>query len=260
MPQNSSIENQLMTTFLEQKFEIGESNDIEMYKQFVINYVKIEQCVAVLSDYQSDKSYIYAGSFGSIFGLPDKNCVIDSAFEQCIFNKIDAEDLVERHILELNFYGFLKEIPKEQYSNYSTLSRLRIKDSVEKCSYINHRTIYLNTFKNGSISLALCLYLPSTDLQPRKGIDGKIFNIKTGEVIESEKYKNITDNILSKREIEVLTSVAKGNKSEQIATELHISVYTVRRHRQNIIGKLKVTNTAEAVRTAMIMGIISLKN
>lgn len=258
MPQNSSIENQLMTTFLEQKFEIGETNDIEKYKQFVINYVKIEQCVAVLSDYQSDKSYIYAGSFGSIFGLPDENAVIDSAFEECIFTKINSDDLVERHVLELNFYQFLKEIPKDEYSNYSTLSRLRMKDSNDKITYINHRTIYLNTFNNGSISLALCLYLPSTDLQPRTGIDGKIFNIQTGEVIEPEKYKNNTKNILSKREIEVLTSVAKGNKSEQIATEMHISVYTVRRHRQNIIEKLKVTNTAEAVQTAIIMGVISL--
>ncbi|WP_223704773.1 response regulator transcription factor [Flavobacterium potami] len=247
-----------MNTFLEQKFEIGESNDIEMYKQFVTNYVKIEQCVAVLSDYQTDCSYIFAGNFGSVFGLPNENSIIDSAFEECIFSKINSEDLIERHVLELNFYEFLKGIPREEYCNYSTLSRLRMKDSNDKITYINHRTIYLNTFNNGSISLALCLYLPSTDLQPRAGIDGKIFNIKTGEVIASERYKNNTENILSIRETEVLTSVAKGNKSEQIAAEMHISVYTVRRHRQNIIEKLKVANTAEAVQTAIVMGILSL--
>ncbi len=256
MPQNPSIESQLMTTFLEQKFEVEESNDIEMYKQFVANYVKIEQCVAVLSDYRSDCSYIYAGSFGAVFGLPIENSVIDSAFEECIFTKINADDLLERHVLELSFYQFLKEIPKEEYSNYSTFSRLRMKDYNEKNIYINHRTIYLKTFNNGSISLALCLYLPSTDLQSRSGIDGKIINIKTGEVIASERYKNNTESILSKREIEVLNSVAKGNKSEQIAAEMYISVYTVRRHRQNIIEKLKVTNTAEAVQTAFAMGII----
>ncbi|AWK06518.1 helix-turn-helix transcriptional regulator [Flavobacterium crocinum] len=256
MSQNPSIENQLMTTFLEQKFEVEESNDIEMYKQFVANYVKIEQCVAVLSDYQADCSYIYAGSFGAVFGLPDEKSVIDSAFEECIFTKIIADDLLERHVLELNFYQFLKGIPKEEYSNYSTFSRLRMKSTAEKNIYINHRTIYLKTFSNGSISLALCLYLPSTDLQSRTGIDGKIINIQTGEVIESEKYKNNSETILSKREIEVLSSVAKGNKSEQIASEMHISVYTVRRHRQNIIEKLKVTNTAEAVQTAFAMGII----
>lgn len=258
MPQNSSIESQLITTFLEQKFEIEESNDIEMYKQFVANYVKIEQCVAVLSDYRSDCSYIYSGSFGAVFGLPIENSVIDSAFEECIFTKIHPEDLVERHVLELNFYHFLKGIPKEKYSSYSTSSRLRMKDSVEKSTYINHRTIYLKTFSNGSISLALCLYLPATDSQPKTGIDGKIVNIQTGEIVEREKYQSNAENILSMREIEVLKSVAKGNKSEQIASELYISVYTVRRHRQNIIQKLKVTNTAEAVQTAFVMGLISL--
>lgn len=258
MPLIPSIENQLATTFLEQKFIIGESNDIEMYKQFVANYVKIEQCVAVLSDYQADCSYIFAGSFGTVFGLPDEKSVIDSAFEECIFTKINADDLVERHILELNFYEFLKTIPQEEYSNYSTLSRIRMKETIQNCSYINHRTIYLKTFSNGTISLSLCLYAPSTDLQPRPGIDGKIFNIQTGEVIASEKYKNNAQSILSKRETEVLASVAKGNKSEQIAAEMHISVYTVRRHRQNIIEKLKVTNTAEAIQTAFVMGIITL--
>ncbi|WP_281232945.1 response regulator transcription factor [Flavobacterium gelatinilyticum] len=258
MPQNPSIEDQLMTTFLEQKFAADESNDIEMYKQFAANYVKIEQCVAVLSDYQSDCSYIYAGSFGAVFGLPVENSVIDSAFEECIFTKIHPEDLVERHILELNFYQFLKGIPQEEYSNYSTSSRIKMKDSAEKNGYINHRTIYLKTFSNGSISLSLCLYAPSRDVQPRPGIDARIFNIQTGEIIEDEKYKNNAKAILSKREIEVLTSVAKGNKSEYIAGEMNISVYTVRRHRQNIIDKLKVTNTAEAVQTAIVMGVLSL--
>lgn len=258
MPQNPSIEDQLATTFLEQKFAIGESNDIEMYKQFVANYVKIEQCVAVLSDYQADCSYIYAGSFGSVFGLPNENSVIDSAFEECIFTKIHSDDLIERHILELNFYQFLKGIPQEEYSNYTTSSRIRMKETIENCSYIHHRTIYLKTFSNGSISLALCLYAPATDLQPRTGIDGKIINIQTGRLIESEKYQNNVHSILSKREIEVLISVAKGNKSEQIAAEMNISVYTVRRHRQNIIEKLKVTNTAEAIQTAFVMGIITL--
>lgn len=258
MPQNPSIEDQLATTFLEQKFAIGESNDIEMYKQFVANYVKIEQCVAVLSDYQSNCSYIYAGSFGSFFDLPEESSEIDSAFEECIFSKIHPDDVIERHILELNFYHFLKGIPLEEYSKYSTFSRIRMNESLEKRTYINHRTIYLKTLTNGTIALSLCLYAPSTDSQLRNGIDGKIVNIQTGEIIEAEKYKNNAQSILSKREIEVLTCVAKGNKSEQIASDLHISVYTVRRHRQNIIEKLKVTNTAEAVQTAFVMGIVDL--
>ncbi len=258
MSSNLSLENELTVTFLKQNFDIGESNEIESFKQSVANYVAIEQCVAVLSDYQADKSYIFAGSFGSVLGLSDKKMVIDSAFEDCIFAHLNADDLVERHILELNFYQFLKNIPHEKYGQYSTFSRIRLQKEIEKCRYINHRTTYLKTFSNGSISLALCLYAPSTDLQPRQGIDGRIFNIQTGEVVEAAQYNKNAASILSKREIEVLKNVSKGYKSEQIASEMNISVYTVRRHRQNIIEKMKVTNTAEAVKTALVMGIISL--
>lgn len=41
-----------------------------------------------------------------------------------------------------------------------------------------------------------------------------------------------------------------------IAATLHISAYTVSRHRQNIIARLQVRNTTEAVRIAHRAGLI----
>jgi len=255
---NASIENQLIATLLEQTFSIDDANDIETYKKMVAGYVSIDQCVAVLSDFQADCSYIYAGNFGKVFGLPEENSVIDSAFEECIFSKIHPEDVIERHILELNYFQFLKTVPYEDSQKYSTFSRIRTQNISEYCSYINHRTIYLKTLSNGSVWLALCLYAPSTDVQPRLGIDGKIVNIQTGEVVAIEKYKQFEKSLLSKRELETLSLVAKGSNSTQIANQLNISVYTVRRHRQNIIEKMKVANTTEAVQTALVMGLITI--
>lgn len=252
-----SVTNQLSITLLDQVFSVEEDNDIEVFKKLVENYISIEQCIAVLSDFKADCSYIYSGSFGKVFGLPSDNSVIDSAFEECIFNKIHPEDVIERHILELDYFHFLKSFPYDASSQYSTSSRIRTQN-ISECAYIHHRTIYLKSFVNGSVWLALCLYAPSIDVQPRLGIDGKIINIQTGEVIATEKYKMFKQKLLSKRELEVLTFVAKGNNSVQIASELNISVYTVRRHRQNIIAKMKVANTAEAVKTALIMGIVSI--
>lgn len=254
---DQSIANRLSSTLLQQTFLVEESDNIEQFKQLVASYVNIEQCVAVLSDFQANCSYIYSGSFGKVFGLPVENSTIDSAFEECIFSKIHPDDVIERHILELNYLEYLKTLPIEEYHKYSTSSRIRTKNTEEKCPYIHHRTIYLKTLKNGSVWLALCLYAPSTDLSSRLGIDGKIINIQTGEVIKPEKYQDKAKKILSKRELEVLTLVAKGFKSEQIAIENNISVYTVRRHRQNLLQKLNVTNTAEAIKTALVMGIIS---
>jgi DNA-binding NarL/FixJ family response regulator len=118
--------------------------------------------------------------------------------------------------------------------------------------------MYLKRSPNGSILFALCLYAPSTNSEFRNGIEGKIVNIKTGEIISSEKYKPYTESLLSKRELEILAHVAKGSNSDQIANLLNISVYTVRRHRQNIIQKLQVANTTEALKTAFVMGLINV--
>lgn len=256
---DQSIANRLSSTLLEQPFSVEESNNIEQFKQLVAGYVNIEQCVAVLSDFQANCSYIYAGSFGNVFGLPAENSIIDSAFEECIFSKIHPDDVIDRHILELNYFEYLKTLPQNEYHKYSTSSRIRTQNITDKCPYINHRTIYLKTLNNRSVWLALCLYARSADLTPRSGIDGKIINIETGEVITPEKYEDKAKKILSKRELEVLTLVAKGFKSEQIANQMNISVYTVRRHRQNLLQKLNVINTAEAIKTALVMGIISIE-
>src|SRR5438552_12155449 len=51
---------------------------------------------------------------------------------------------------------------------------------------------------------------------------------------------------LSSRECEVLQHVARGARNRQIASELTISELTVKRHVQNILGKLKVRSRREA--------------
>lgn len=61
---------------------------------------------------------------------------------------------------------------------------------------------------------------------------------------------------LSPREREVLRRLAAGQSTRAIADELHISVQTVRKHTQNILGKLgthsKLQAAAIAVREALV--------
>lgn len=218
--------------------------------------VKLDDSVAVLSDFQENKSYIYVGQFGKLFGLTIGMDIADSAFEECIFSKVHPDDLIERHILELSYFEHQKQLPPDLRRHFSTCSRIRALNIHETYSYVTHRTIYLKNLSNDSIWLALCTYAPAADLHPRNGIDGKIINNQTGEVISFDNYKRYGGDILSHREREVLSLVAQGMGSKQIAERLSIAVHTVRRHRQNIIGKMRVSNSAEAVRLAISMGII----
>ena len=56
---------------------------------------------------------------------------------------------------------------------------------------------------------------------------------------------------LSKREREVLLSVANGLSSHKIAEQLEISPRTVEIHRSNMLNKMGATNTSEAIRFAV---------
>jgi len=61
---------------------------------------------------------------------------------------------------------------------------------------------------------------------------------------------------LSSREMEVLQLIAEGQANKQIATELNISVKTVEKHRQSVMDKLRIHDTAGLTRYAISAGII----
>jgi len=61
---------------------------------------------------------------------------------------------------------------------------------------------------------------------------------------------------LSKREIEVLELVSKGNTTKEISDILFVSFETVKKHRSNIMKKMNCTNTTELLNQAMVMGIV----
>lgn len=62
---------------------------------------------------------------------------------------------------------------------------------------------------------------------------------------------------LTEREIEIVRLVAEGLNSREIAERLNISIKTVDTHRANSMEKLGVHNTAELVKLAIRLGIVS---
>ncbi len=61
---------------------------------------------------------------------------------------------------------------------------------------------------------------------------------------------------LSSREAEVLQLIAEGGANKQIAAELGISIKTVEKHRDQLMSKLNIHNTAGLTRYAISAGII----
>ena len=79
----------------------------------------------------------------------------------------------------------------------------------------------------------------------------KIFNTATRDNIKVNKYNPTVSELLTEREIEVITLIALEYSGKEISEFLFISNNTVETHRKNIMKKLKAKNTISLVKYAI---------
>jgi len=242
----TNIQSDLNDQLLRQNFtssEEKEKRQLEDCQEKAKNFVELENGIAVLSDLRNDKSYIYAGKFADELNIfKDKNIQeIESIWEKELFDQLNAEDVLQKHVLELQFFQFIKTIPFEQRKDYCVISRLRISEKQNQKSLI-HKMFYFSNSDNCNTELSLCLY--NFDFFQTDSYTGMIINTANGAIIYQAEVENSA--FLSVREKEILKMTQQGKKSKEIAEVLFISINTVNRHRQNIIEKMRVSNTTEA--------------
>nr|WP_315027696.1 LuxR C-terminal-related transcriptional regulator [uncultured Chryseobacterium sp.] len=218
--------------------------DLDVYKQRALAYSQMEGAIAVLSDMQADKSYIYKSKAALELGLSfnESFVEIDTIWEDEMLKKIHPDDRLKKYIHELRFFKLLASVKREFRADYTVVSKIRMKDKNDAYRWVKHRMFYVYSPNNGKLRFALCLY--NISITKSAVSDFLIVNTIKGEVVVKDKldYKNI----LSPRELEILKFVGEGYGSKQIADLLSISINTVSRHRQNILEKLKVKNSTQA--------------
>ena len=64
---------------------------------------------------------------------------------------------------------------------------------------------------------------------------------------------------LTSREVEVLQLIAEGMANKETAAQLGISVKTVEAHRANMMKKMRVSNTAQLLKTAIQGSMIRIR-
>lgn len=251
-------ENELKSLLTDQQFEASDNREglLAQAKACANNYALATEGIAVISDFQNNECHIYSGKFGqTIMNLPEYMVDRNSAFEDIIFCHAKKDDLIERHVLELRFFNFIKELSINDKTNFSASCLLSFygNDVNERVEML-HTTRYLSCSANGSVLFGLCTYIPYPISHSRQ--TGIIVNLLTGETVGRDIYETSDRKILSRRQLEILSLIAKGVPSKQIADRLNISINTVNRHRQDILATLKVANTAAAVEIALRMNLI----
>ncbi|MEG2786600.1 MAG: response regulator transcription factor [Romboutsia sp.] len=81
----------------------------------------------------------------------------------------------------------------------------------------------------------------------KKVLNGKkAYEADLVETVINNKYKNNIE-VLTNREKEVLYEIAKGLNNKEIAKNLYITEYTVKKHVSHILDKLDFKNRQEAI-------------
>jgi len=70
------------------------------------------------------------------------------------------------------------------------------------------------------------------------------------------KRECVTRSVLTPRETQVLKLVAAGLSNKQTAAEMNVSIKTVQKHRQSVMDKVKLHDTASLTRYAITRGIL----
>ena len=258
-----------MDSRLEKLFkEYYELLDTQNLKESDLDYSVLDKHIALLN-----KLNVVESSSISIFDLYKKEHIyLSRGFETQLgweLNKVEEEghqyidsrvhpndlfDLLEsgNYYLDLAFF----HIPRYEWRKYKVITDYRVRNSMGLYIRVIEQHLCLECDKNGNVWLDLSIM----DLNPYQDLSApfhsRLINFETGELWEYQpKQPGLTDKpLLSTREKEVLKLIAGGFVSKQVADQLYISVNTVNTHRQRIIEKLNVSNTAEAIRYASKLG------
>lgn len=221
-------------------------------------YVAVNDGCCVITDAAADSSLIIAGSLGRILGLtqgPSLSRMVNSSDEDEIYLLMHPEDLAEKRMLEYEFFKHVTRPDTDDMLHYKAACTIRLRTPGGEFLYIDNTTQVLRKSGAGKMWLILCCYNLAAVARSTPGIAPRIIDTHTGAVttVATDDRRR---HILSPREKEILLLIRDGKPSKQIADLLNISVHTVSRHRQNIISKLSVGSTYEAIMAATLMKLI----
>ena len=133
-----------------------------------------------------------------------------------------------------------------------------------RSDFADARVIMLTTFE-GDAEMLRALEAGaqgySLKTMPRKQLLDMIRRVHAGKKhippeVAARLAEHLSDEALSKREVDVLKRIAEGNRNSDIAELLFISEETVKGHIKHIMDKLGASDRTEAVTIGIRRGII----
>ncbi|OHX66580.1 LuxR C-terminal-related transcriptional regulator [Flammeovirga pacifica] len=229
-----------------------QEDTINQYIKTAKQLERLGSCVTIF-DYKNKVHPYISKNYERIFGWDFEN---DEELQKGFMDKeVHPEDI--KHLNEMAHYflsGPLLTDDKKDFFHLQYVTEYRIRNAHGNYVWVIEKHLVLDLSEDGSLRYTLGILDQSVQPNLPKICSAQVINTTTGSVkVFPREQKNYD---LSKREIEVLKEIGGGLLSKQISDKLNISVNTVNTHRQNIISKMNVGNTTEAVQVALSMQLI----
>jgi len=138
----------------------------------------------------------------------------------------------------------------EKFTRYKASYNFRFKKADGSYGLFNHQSLILTMDKNNNFIKSLNIHTDISHLTDKNNYKTSLIGLM-GEPsflnmdVLDEQSKLTSENAFSKREIEIVSLIAAGCQTKEIAEKLNIALDTVKAHRKNILVKSGCKNMAE---------------
>ncbi len=221
-------------------------------------HAEVSGKACVVTDMAADRSYFFPGRMAHVLGLTEQERLcseISSSDEDFLYQRMKPDDLVDLRMLEYEFFKHVESLPSDRRLSPRAVSLVSMRGADGRWQTIEKSTQMLRLAPDGALWLVLCCYDMPMHERIGLGINPMIVDSSDG-TIHAYHFEDRRGHLLSEREKEVLRLIKEGQLSKEIASRLGLSINTVNRHRQNILEKLAVNNSMEAVNAAIAMRLL----
>lgn len=188
------------------------------------------------------------------FAIIDPNTLSAIGLKQILQNVMPVID-----VHAFNTFEELKACKPEQYVHYFTAMSVAIDNREFFLDHIR-KTIILTTSQEAQMIGFKCLCINI----PEKELIRSILMMQQGGHPHGHNLpalpETLDKQILSNRELEVLSLIVKGYINKEIADKLNIGLSTVITHRRNIMDKLGMKSVSALTIYAVMHGYVDINN
>jgi DNA-binding CsgD family transcriptional regulator len=179
-----------------------------------------------------------------------------------ILSLIHADDMDFVSKAEKKMLGYIYDtLGTEKFTRYKASYNFRFKKADGSYGLFNHQSLILTMDENNNFIKSLNIHTDISHLTDKNNYKVSLIGLMgepsflNMEVLD-DRVKPALENSFSKREIEIISLIAAGYQTKEIAEKLNIALDTVKAHRKNILVKSGCKNMAELTAKSISEGWI----